>query len=517
VHTDARTLDNGSTIDGDLCIVGAGAAGISIALEWVGSPRKVVLLEGGGFAFEQVMQNLYRAANVGLSYYPLDAARLHYFGGTTGHWAGFCSTLDPLDFEKRPWVPNSGWPIARADLDRFYARAQHLLDLGPYEYEAAQWMRRDPALVPLPVDSRAVWTKMWQFSPPTRFGTKYRRSIVDAANVHLYTHANVCELIPNESIAAVEAVRVRTLEGGEHQVRARQYVLACGTVQNARLLLASNSRASAGLGNTHDLVGRYFMEHLEMPTGQLVLTGARVPSMTMYAIEFGKTKARGELALSADMQRRHEVLNATVSLTPGALGSEGMSTFQAFPPDSVAGFRAPRRADAAATPEPNDTPRAAAEPTRPRLFDLLTRQEQAPNPDSRVTLGSERDALGMPRVRLDWRLTALDRRSFRGFYEALGRELGRAGLGRVRMHDWVLATESPWPASLGGGWHHMGTARMHTDPTRGVVDASCRVHGLANLYVAGAAVYPTAGCANPTLTLVALSLRLSDHLKQTLS
>jgi choline dehydrogenase-like flavoprotein len=514
VHTDARTLDNGSTIEGDLCIVGAGAAGISIALEWVGSPRNVVLLEGGGFVFEQVMQDLYRGVNAGLPYYPLDAARLHYFGGTTGHWAGFCSTLDPLDFEERPWVPSSGWPITRTDLDPFYARAQRLLDLGPYEYEAAQWTRRNPALVPLPLDPDTVWTKMWQFSPPTRFGTAYRGAIVDAANVHLYTHANVCEVIPNESVAAVDSLRVRTLDGKEHRVRARQYVLACGTIQNARLLLASNNRVAVGLGNGHDLVGRYFMEHLEMPTGQLVLTGAAVPSTAMYAIEFGKTKARGELALSAEMQRRHEILNATVSLTPGALGTEGMSTFQAFPPDSVAGFRAPRPADAAATPAANDTPRAAEAPTRPRLFDLLTRQEQAPNPDSRVTLESQRDALGMPRARLDWRLTALDRRSFRGFYEALGRELGRAGLGRVRMHDWVLATESAWPPSLGGGWHHMGTTRMHPDPTRGVVDATCRVHGLANLYVAGAAVYPTAGCANPTLTLVALSLRLSDHLKQ---
>jgi choline dehydrogenase-like flavoprotein len=511
VHTDARTLENGSVIEGDLCIVGAGAAGISIALEWVGSSRKVVLLEGGGFAFEQKMQDLYRGTNAGLPYYPLDAARLHYFGGTTGHWAGFCSTLDALDFEERPWVPNSGWPISRADLDPFYARAQQVLELGSYTYDAAQWERRDAELVPLALDARAVWTKMWQFSPPTRFGTKYRDAIVGARNVHLYTHANVCEVEPNDSAGAVDGLRVRTLEGKQHRVRARQYVLACGTIQNARLLLASNARAPAGLGNAHDLVGRYFMEHLEMPSGQLVLTGARPPSMDMYAFAFGKTKARGELALSAEMQRTHQLLNATVSLSPGSLEERGMSTFQNFPPDSVASFRAPARSPDERAP-PAAVPRAAA-----RLFNLLTRQEQAPNFDSRVMLGGERDALGMPRVRLDWRLTPLDRRSFRGFYEVLGRELGRAGIGRVRMNEWVLATETAWPKSLGGGWHHMGTTRMHADPKRGVVDADCRVHGLANLYVAGAAVYPTAGCANPTLTLVALSLRLSDRLKAVLS
>jgi choline dehydrogenase-like flavoprotein len=182
-------------------------------------------------------------------------------------------------------------------------------------------------------------------------------------------------------------------------------------------------------------------------------------------------------------------------------------------------FRGAARPDSGALrPTPDAQPSRPAPSAAPRLFALLTRQEQAPNRDSRVTLVPERDAMGMPRVKLDWRLTALDRRSFRGFYEVLGRELGRRGIGRVRMHDWVLASESStWPKSLGGGWHHMGTTRMHSDPRQGVVDPSCRVHGLANLYVAGAAVYPTAGCANPTLTLVALSLRLSDHLNGALS
>ena len=520
MHVDARALPDGSIIEGDLCVIGAGAAGISIALEWIGSSRSVLLLEGGGFAFEQTMQDLYRGTIAGLPYFPLEAARLHYFGGTTGHWAGFCSTLDPIDFEARPWVPDSGWPIARADLDPFYARANRLLELGPYEYDAAQWQRRDPRLVPLPLDAGVAWTKMWQFSPPTRFGARYRDAIVGARNVRLYTHANVCELRANEAASAIDDLRVRTIEGKEHRVRARQYVLACGTIQNARLLLASNARVAAGLGNAHDLVGRYFMEHLEMPSGQLLLTAERPPSMSMYSFEFGKTKARGELALAPTMQRAHRLLNATVSLTPATLDAPPMSTFEQFPPDSMPSFRGVTRTDGKGDAPARDeqTSRPAAAVVQPRLFALLTRQEQAPNRESRVTLTAERDAMGMPRVRLQWQLTALDRRSFRGFYEVLGRELGRRGIGRVRMHDWVLASESSsWPKSLGGGWHHMGTTRMHPDPHRGVVDTSCRVHGLANLYVAGAAVYPTAGCANPTLTLVALSLRLSDHLKAALA
>ena len=513
MHIDARTLPNGSVLEADLCIVGAGAAGISMALEWIGSHHKVLLLEGGGFEYELAMQDLYRGEIVGLPYYPLQAARLHYFGGTTGHWAGFCSTLDPIDFENREWVPHSGWPIRREELDPFYARAQPLLELGPYEYAAADWQRRDPTLVPLPLDPRVVWTKMWQFSRPTRFGSRYRDPVVAAPNVHLYTHANVCELEANESVTGIEGLRVRTLDGKEHRARARYYVLACCSIQNARLLLASNRRTPAGLGNAHDLVGRFFMEHIEMPGGHLALAPDAV-NPQVYAMEFGVTKARAELALSAAVQCERRILNGTVSLEAAAPGEEAKSTFQWATPELLAAFRA-WEAHGRAGPPPAGLPEPP--PAGSRFFHLVTRQEQAPNPDSRVLLGAERDAFDMPRAKLDWRLTQLDWRSFHVFYEVMGRELGRSGAGRVQLLDWVRREDGTWPSNLSGGWHHMGTTRMHENPRFGVVDATCRVHGLANLYVAGASVYPTGGAVNPTLTLIALSLRLSDHLKRTLA
>jgi choline dehydrogenase-like flavoprotein len=357
---------------------------------------------------------------------------------------------------------------------------------------------------------------MWQFSPPTRFGTRYRSEIVGARNVHLLTWANVCEVETNESASAVTGLRIRTLEGKELRARARHYVLACSTIQNARLLLASNRRAAAGVGNSHDLVGRYFMEHLEMPSGELVLTGDRPASVAMYRFAWGVTKARGELAVSPALQRERRMLNATVSLIPATPGQVAKSTFQSMTPERLEARREPQQAERAAPSPSSPPPAAPALQGPPRLFNLHTRQEQAPNPASRVTLGRERDALGMPRATLDWRLTPLDRYSFRAFYDVLGRELGRSGVGRVRMLEWVTSTDETWPATLGGGWHHMGTTRMHTDPKQGVVDANCRVHGVGNLSIAGPSVYPTGGCANPTLTLVALSLRLSDRLRTVL-
>jgi choline dehydrogenase-like flavoprotein len=185
MHIDARNIENNTLIEGDICIIGAGAAGISMALEWINSKYKIILLEGGGFEYEAKMQDLYRGKTTGQRYYPLESARLHYFGGTTGHWAGFCSPLDPIDFKKRDWVPHSGWPVQRQDMDPFYARAQKNLDLGPYEYDPQYFENEDKSLIPLPFDQGVVYSKMWQFSPPTRFGTKYRYAIVNAAYIHI--------------------------------------------------------------------------------------------------------------------------------------------------------------------------------------------------------------------------------------------------------------------------------------------------------------------------------------------
>ena len=517
MHTDARTLENGALLEGDLCIVGAGASGITIAHELNNSNLKVLLLEGGGFEYDQQRQELYRGDIIGKPYYPLEAAAVHFFGGTTNHWAGQCSPYEPIDFEKRDWVPHSGWPIARLDLDPFYARAQKVVDLGPYKYDVADWKLGDADRVPLLPDSRLVWTKMWQFSPPTRFGRKYRSEIVNSPNVHLFTHANVVEVEVNEGLTTVQSVRVRGFDGKEVRARAKRFVLACHTIQNARLLLASNRQARTGLGNGDDLVGRYFMEHFEMPAGELVLANPQTTKTKIYALDVMRGTPRGELALTPGAQKENRILNGTVSIEPGDPADQRKSTFQFI--DSAM-LTAIRKWEEGGKKGPHPVAlalsgRAPTSPGSPRFYHLTTRQEQAPNPDSRVTLSTEKDALGMPRARLNWQMTDLDKRSMRTFYEVLAREMGRTGTGRVQMRDWLLSDDRTWPSFISGGWHHMGTTRMSADPKQGVVDANCRVHGLANLYIGGAAVYATAGAANPTLTLVALSLRLADHLKTT--
>ena len=208
MHTDARNLSNNSIIEGDICIVGAGAAGVSIALDWSNSGYKVILLEGGGFEFDNKLQDLYKGKSTGQKYYPLHGTRLHYFSETTGHWAGMCSPFDEIDFMKRDWVPESGWPITKQDLDPYYAKAQKVLKLGPYEYDLSYWQKESENLVPFPLDDEVVWNKMWQFSK-ARFGTLYKDEIVNSSNIHLYTYANVVDILTNENTSVVKELKVK--------------------------------------------------------------------------------------------------------------------------------------------------------------------------------------------------------------------------------------------------------------------------------------------------------------------
>ena len=511
MHIDARNLDDNTLIEGDICIIGAGTAGISIALDWIDTPYKVILLEGGGFEYDDQVQSLYTGETSGQKYYPLKSTRLHYFGGTTGHWAGMCSPYDPIDFIKRDWVPHSGWPISRKELDPFYARAHKTLQLGPYNYDIDYWRSEVPNLTPFPLDKSVIWNKIWQFSD-ARFNDLYGDTISKSKNVHLYTYANVVDIKANEDISETKEVLVKNHAGKMHVVRAKRFILACGAIQNARLLLASNTQASEGLGNDNDLVGRYFMEHLEHASAELWLSKPFPTNLYAWSSE---TIARAELAITEKVQTENKILNGTVSLFPLTLGRNLDSEMDIWNNED------PRKSAEKFWKAISDA-RAAAKKIKEgnisRAFQLHTRIEQAPNPNSRVTILPEKDGLGVPKTKLHWELTELDKNSIRSIYHLLGQQVGIAGLGRVRLNEFLRdGNDTSWPADLNAGWHHMGTTRMSDDSKKGVVNADCQVHGISNLYVAGSGCYATSGAPNPTLTLVALSLRLSDHVKEKLN
>ena len=517
MHADARIIPNNTVIEGDVCIVGAGAAGISMALDWTKTSHKVILLESGGFEYDDKVQDLYIGKGTGQRYYPLRSSRLSLFGGTTGHWAGMCSPFDEIDFIKREWVPDSGWPITRKDLDPFYARANEKLKLGPYRYDLEYWQKQWPSLKPFPLDAKTVWHKMWQLSPiwgPNGgLGEAYKDDIIKAKNIHLFTYATVVNVLANENVSSIREVQIKNLQGKTHTIKAKHFILAGGAIQNARILLASNTQAKQGLGNDHDVVGRYFMEHLEIQTAELWLFK---PFPTdLFTFDGEEKKLWCELAIAKDVQIKNKILNGTTGLSPLAIAKHQQARMDVWQNED------PRKAIDNLLKSWGDAGRAAEREKGhaiERAYEFQTRIEQAPNPDSRVTIGAEKDELGVPRANLHWALTELDKRSIRSVNQLIGQEIGRAGLGRVRLKEFLRDEQDmSWPVGTNGGWHHMGTTRMGTDPAKSVVDSNCQVHGINNLYVAGAGCYTTSAAPNPTLTLVALSLRLSDYVKDKLA
>ncbi|WP_022835052.1 FAD-dependent oxidoreductase [Salisaeta longa] len=520
MHTDARTLAANTILRADVCIIGAGAAGLTLAQALHGSPLSVCLLESGGFQGDPHTQFLYHGLHIGQPDHALAAARLRFFGGATNHWDGFCSRLDPIDLVERPWVPYSGWPINWEDLAAHYPAAHAVCDLGPYTYAVDDWEAPAQGYGRLPFAPNRLETKIYQFSPPTRFGAKYRTLIERSKNIHLFTNANVVRLAHHATGGHLTGVDVATLEGTRLHVQAQQYVLACGGVENARLLLASNDVIPAGVGNEHDTVGRFFIQHPHVQTGTVLLDDRRTNIGLYREHEQHKTPIRALLRLADAVQRREQTLNYSVSLADQGGTESGYVSARSIAhwiKDGTLGTAYGEAllnalSDFDALIYGLNQNMLGQHVKTPRMFHLKTRLDQAPNPHSRVILDhAHTDALGMPRVLADWQLTALDRHTLRVANDVLAQELARTGMGRLVAPPWIC-TDDAWPEGMTGGYHHMGTTRMTEDPTQGVVDANARLHTVDNLYVAGSSIFTTAGCANPTLTIVALTLRLADHL-----
>lgn len=481
-------------IQTSVCIVGAGAAGISLAVKLASRSVDVCLLESGGLKPEVADQALSRGEvhlNVqSFSDRYLETSRVRAFGGTTHIWRGWSRPLDPIDFEARDWVPYSGWPIGLDELGPYYREAAGYLEIEPFDLDQRQ---EDPSGAVLHND--VITTKQFHFSPPVRFGEKYHDTLDRAHNVRVFLYANLVSIALHRDGGSVAHLVAKTLTGKQFRVQARQYVLACGGVENARLLLASRDVRPNGVGNERDLVGRFFLEHPHMRRcGEWVLTHPPA-GVDRYDYRLRNQRPRRDLSVLAPTeatQRSHRLLNAGVQIER-----------------YVRKIEAVERVGAAFRCVDNDCAWREGEAGAAALTgQFYIRAEQQPDPENRVTLSHQRDALGLPRARLRWHLGGEDARTFREVMRLIGVELARATSGRARL---LLSEDRPW-RQVYGGCHQMGTTRMADNPARGVVDAHCRVHGVGNLYIAGSSVFPTGGFANPTLTLVALALRLADRL-----
>lgn len=529
----SRSLEDGQLLQCDICIAGAGAAGITLARELTRSKLNVIVLESGGLDFDGEIQSLYQAQLNSEIYHDPETSRLRYFGGSTNHWEGNCGPLDGIDFEVRPWLPHSGWPFSRADLNPYYERAQAYCQLGPFNYDLDYWtkQRGRPAL---PLDPNIATTGLAQPSPPTRFGEVYRAEIGNSENIQVYLNANLMDINLHPDGAKVETVLAGQLEGKRFQVRSKLYVLALGGIENARILLNSDKVQSPGIGNQHDLVGRYFMDHpvitaatffLADPEIDLGLYGSGKPDSNPAATG---PVANGYLKLSDIALRQHGLNNmrAPIIRTNRFRSSEGVEAFHIVTnalkageiPDGLGAHigKIVRGIDMVIEGISRKT-------FNTKLFDSANDMdflfsdimiEQRPEPSNRISLSPELDRLGLRKAVIDWKLGRDDKDNLRRCLELLATEFGRAGLGRIRIEQ--EEGSRFFGELMSYGDHHMGTTRAHVNGRHGVVDGNLKVHSVENLYIAGSSVFPTGGHVPPTLTIVALAIRMADHIRQKL-
>ncbi|QJF50280.1 GMC oxidoreductase [Roseobacter ponti] len=524
---DARSHPGGR-VDCDICIVGAGAAGIALALELNGTPQSVALVESGDTPFRHRPQMLYRGENIGMPNFSVAKSRLRRFGGSTTRWGGQCRPLDTLDFEKREWIDNSGWPLSRAELDPYYERAHRTVSLGPYRYEPSALSRE--GLCDLPLDPEVIETIIYQFSRRKDFAQTYGAALEASDNVTVWRNANAVEIVSSPNGNEVQTIKARTFNGRKIEFAARTYVLALGGIENARVMLASNRTERAGIGNRHDLVGRYFADHPYFTVGHFEPSGPAFDRnwcvIENYDSQGDITGGHGAFRLPEAVQKREQLNGAAAYLIRRPAHKTGPQYYA--PAMRSANFlievlRHYDLSDGRLASHVTQAVKGAAQVTRnlaqsvshkvvpKHVMSVRTVIETTPVRDSRVLLGPARDAFGMQRVQVDWRIREDDKRGLSHLIDSLGAAMARSGAGKLVVDDSRL--ENGWPASMVGGKHHIGTTRMHEDPAQGVVDPDCRVHGMRNLFIAGSSVFPTAGYANPTLTIVALAIRLADHLR----
>jgi choline dehydrogenase-like flavoprotein len=486
----------------DACVIGSGPAGITLARRLAAQGLSVALMEAGGLELTAESQEIYEGEITGLDYYPLDVARLRYFGGSSNHWGGWCHPLDAWDFTPHPWARFSGWPIAKSDLDPYQGETDSILDLP----DPAGWDD-----LPIPEAGKADFRHvLFRFShPPTRFAEKFRAEIEASDRISLVLNANLVDLRLSDDLGGVsEAVfSGYPPEPRRFSVRAGVYCLCAGGLENPRLLLNFDSQEPKGIGNRNDLVGRFFCEHPHFVLADLLLEEHR-EHKEFYAPTEAFMDARQ--VLNFGLRLEPDKAPPRISLKQAAKRSVVcVSDFTEELAVKVLG-RAP------------DCDKGGLGLYFERLFaeDPLTgvvriASEQHLNLESRVLLGTDSDAFGMRRMQLDWRVMPADIETMRTAITAFGTFVAGAGIGRLKLRDWLLA-ESPVLPGIAedevGGFHHMCTTRMSADPAEGVVDADCKLHGLSNLYIGGSSVFATTGHPNPTYTIVQLALRLGDHL-----
>jgi choline dehydrogenase-like flavoprotein len=522
----------------DVCIIGSGAAGITLARELGKRGIDTICISGGAAKASAADEDLYRGhiPNFG-AHEPLEENRARVFGGSTTLWGGRLVPFDPIDFEKREFVPLSGWPISYKEMARYIPRASKLCESPEHSYELAA--DSSPNDLPSEIGPSIVSNHCERWSMPTDFAQRYTAELRHSEHVRILFDLHCVDLELNEPLASVQRVETRSIGGVRKFIRARTVVLAAGGLENPRLLLASRRQMREGIGNQYDLVGRCYMGHIIGTHGFLRLNSKRLPPFFRLLKDEHGIYMRRRLWLTPEAQRDRRIMNI-IAYPYRTSSDDPQHRDPVLSLLHLAGTRPEQlRRDGLYTTLAHlrnvaiSNPLALADAGRqlwgrfrgsPRLpFVLPYRRhnreaisfqgEHAPNLESRVVLSDRTDQFGMPRLEPRVAFSEIDSVTVLKFYSILDNSLQKLGLGRVEFAESELR-KCLYQATTNydSHAHHIGTTRMSDNPREGVVDSNCRVHGIENLYIAGSSVFATSGHANPTLTILALTLRLADCL-----
>ena len=557
--TDASALENGASAAADLVVVGAGPAGIVIALEVASKGFDVLLVESGRSTFNPTIQELGDASEWNRDLHaPMALATRRQIGGAMAIWGGRCVPYDPVDFDRRPFVEDASWPLSYEDVLPYFGRACEWLVCGRPIFDATETDHLPPTIVPGLRNEEASTSSLERWSLPTNFGKEYGKRLQHAEHVQLLTGLTCTEIVSAADGPYVDHLECRTLEGKQIRIRGRRYVVACGGLETTRLLLASRGPDRKAPGDHSGHLGRWYMGHVEgvianirflTPPGKTiygyerdvdgVYVRRRLSFDRKFQLEQGLPNIVAWLANPELADPRHrsgalsfaylalispagrffapeaQRLSLTGEKVPGApyggaykgpvrehlknLVVDGGSTVR-----FVAGFGAKRF-----LARPRRVPGFFAM-SRENVYPLQYHGEQTPNKESRVTLAEERDALNMPKLRIDLRFSDEDVEGVIRAHRYWDEYVRRSGCGRIEYLHADL--EEAISNRIGGGFHQIGTTRMAARPADGVVDRDLAVHGLSNLFVASSSTFVTSSQANSTFMIVVFSLRLADHL-----
>ena len=549
-----RSLDQlpaGRALDTAICIIGAGAAGITLACELEECGVSVTLLEAGGLHIDPVASDEYYRGTATPPHPNPSEFRRVGFGGTTKIWGGRCVPFDPIDFERRDYISESGWPIGYEEVARYYPRALEYCDAGAFDFSATGSLSRNARQTPLLPGLRAnnclIADRIERYSLPTDFGTRYRRRIARSSTVLVLTHARCLALHRSAGAPGLESVTIADRTGNRHRLRAGVFVLATGGIEVTRLLLQSD-REGPGLGNHSDIVGRFYACHFENILARLVPLHGTVP------FDFERTNdgvyCRRKLLLTEEAQRRHRLLNTAFRLhfptySDAAHGNSVLSAIYLAKSLLIPEYRNILRhgsetsANSPAREHLENILRGVPELARFAFRWLLLRNlstrklpytlvsnrdgtfplefncEQTPSASNRIKLINDVDRHGVARVHVEWRLSEGDADAAYRAILLLRDVLRDYSACNLEFDENTIRRAIGRSPPLGG--HHIGTTRMAASEKQGVVDTHCALFEVPNLFVASSSVFCTSSHANPTLTIVALALRLADYLKRDLT